>query len=238
MICEHVSLDTKGFTNRDAAASWYPQKLKIYVYVNSASINSREAVITINKKNGRFSAKSEVTNSAGKNILRFDRFTTGKSYLELQRKGGFQKAGRAEYNCINDLYFNKDRSTPYVFDKTSIKLANDEAEAIIDYKSGIISVTSTTTYFKEMKRLMQYNPHQFKIGVLGFDYKPNGNHYWIEDYTIAPPERQILIKGEYIIIEMDQDQLKEFIPISKWYMVRLEENGTERHSWHRFRLVE
>ena len=83
MICERVSLDTKGFTNRNAAESWYPEKLKIYVYVKSAYINSREAIITVNKKNGRFSAKSEVTNSAGKNILKFDRFTTGRSYLEL-----------------------------------------------------------------------------------------------------------------------------------------------------------
>ena len=183
MICERVSLDTKGFANRNAAESWYPEKLKIYVYVKFAYINSREAIITVNKKNGRFSAKSEVTNSAGKNILKFDRFTTGRSYLELQKKGGFQKAGRAEYNCTKDLYFNK-----------------------------------------EVPKSASSNNDLIK--------------FQMDNYKIAPSERQIRIDGERLIIQMDPEKLREFVPVSKWHLVRLEENGTERYSWHLMWRVE
>lgn len=238
MIFERVSLDTKGFTNRNAAESWYPEKLKIYVYVKSAYINSREAIITVNKKNGRFSAKSEVTNPAGKNILKFDRFTTGRSYLELQKKGGFQKAGRAEYSCINDLYFNKEVPKSASSNIDLIKFQNEHSNAIVNFKTGTIIITSKTSHFKEMKRLMQYNPHTFKIGVLGFDDKPNSYNYQMDNYKIAPSERQIRIDGERLIIQMDPEKLREFVPVSKWHLVRLEENGTERYSWHLMWRVE
>lgn len=238
MSCERVSLDTSGFVNRQAAASWYPKKLKIYVYVHAAYINSHEAIITVNKPNGRFSAQSKFYTKSGERILKFDRFITGKSYLKLQKVGGYKDAGRAQYKCINDVRFNEGGHVNDLSYATTIKMQNEDAEAVVNYETGAINVTSTTSYFKELKRLMKYNPDGIKIGVLGFDDKPNGEHYWIDDFNLVPTERRIQIKGEHIIIKMDPQELRTLVPASRWYLIRLEEEGTERYSWHRMWFVE
>jgi len=103
ILCKRISIDSSGFVDFGAAASWYPEKIRIRIRGERAffvGYSHRKGEVIKNKSNGRLEIRFiSASNSSANNVLKFQRFTKGNPYLDLQHKAGFTDTGRAYYDC-------------------------------------------------------------------------------------------------------------------------------------------
>jgi len=103
LLCKRISIDSSGFVDFGAAASWYPEKIRIRIRGERAFFvghSHKKGEVIKNKSNGRLEIAFTVSSrSSANNIVKFQRFTKGNPYLELQQKAGFTDTGRAYYDC-------------------------------------------------------------------------------------------------------------------------------------------
>jgi len=101
--CQRISIDSSGFVNFAAAASWYPEDIIIRVDGEKAyfvNYDHRKGTVKKNKSNGRLEIDfTSSNNDTATKVVKFQRFTKGNPFLQVQQSAGFRDPGRAYYDC-------------------------------------------------------------------------------------------------------------------------------------------
>jgi hypothetical protein len=102
--CERTSLETKGFTNKSAAESWYPRRISITTNLEkkTATMMDKEVDLWVRDDKRRMRATFPRRMSEGFNIIHKVFFLpNGEVHSEMSSPGGFQRTGGAVYKCTN-----------------------------------------------------------------------------------------------------------------------------------------
>ena len=110
IICERTKLESHGFTNASAAASWMPEHLDITIKKDRAILRKitpagtspilyRKGLVVKEKDNGRVSIRFTHGSIAGERIVAFEKFIGDKATLGVGKKAGYRDRTPSRYHC-------------------------------------------------------------------------------------------------------------------------------------------
>ena len=110
IICERTRLESHGFTNASAAASWMPEHLDITIKKDRAILRILTAVGTMpilysqgnvlkDTENGRVSIQFQKKSNMGGIKIKFEKFIGNKATLGLTNRAAYQVTEPSRYHC-------------------------------------------------------------------------------------------------------------------------------------------